>query len=293
MSLYSTLGVDKNASNVDIKKAFRKLSMQYHPDKPNGNSEKYKEISNAYDILSDSQKRKEYDHEEQFGKGHMFGGGGINQNDIFNMMFGGGGGGGFEHVFMSGGGPNVRIFQNGRPVFTKPQPIQQTINITLQEAFTGTNKRIKIRRQVHENNKGRIEEEAFYIPIPKGVDNDEVIILQQKGHVQHNMKGDINIKIHVTNNTSFIRKGMDLLYKKTISFKDSLCGFSFIIDHIDGKKYNINNIAGKIIYPGFKKYVPQLGIQRNNITGQLIIEFNVDYPEELSQKQIDTFKDIL
>lgn len=292
MSLYSTLGVEKNASNIDIKKAFRKLSMKYHPDKPEGDAEKYKKISNAYDILSDSQKRKQYDHEEQFGKGHMFGGGGINQNDIFNMMFGGGGGG-FEHVFMSGGGPNVRIFQNGRQVFTKPQPIQQTVSVTLQEAFTGTNKRIKIRRQVHDNNKSRLEEEAFYIPIPKGADNDEVIVLQQKGHVQNNMKGDINIKIHVINNTAFIRKGMDLLYKKTITFKDSLCGFNFMIEHIDNKKYNINNNAGKIIYPGFKKYVPKLGIERNDTFGQLIIEFNVDYPEELTEKQIETFKNIL
>lgn len=292
MSLYSTLGVEKNASNIDIKKAFRKLSMQYHPDKSTGDAEKYKEISNAYDILSDSQKRKQYDHEEQFGKGHMFGGSGINQNDIFNMMFGGGGGGGFEHVFMSGG-PNVRIFQNGRPVFQKPKPIQQLINITLKEAFTGTNKRVKIRRQVHENNKGILEEEAFYIPIPKGVDNDEIIVLQQKGHVQNNMKGDINIKIHVTNSTPFIRKGMDLLYKKTITFKDSLCGFNFMIDHIDSKKYNINNNAGKIIYPGFKKYVPKLGMERNDSFGQLIIEFQVDYPEELTQEQIETFKSIL
>jgi len=292
MSLYATLGVEKNASDIDIKKAFRKLSMQHHPDKPNGNAEKYKEISNAYDILSDAQKRRQYDHEEQFGKGHMFGGGGMNHNDIFNMMFGGGGGG-FEHVFTSGGGPNIRIFQNGRPVFTKPQPIQQVLNITLQESFTGTNKRIKIRRQIHEHGKTRVEEEAFYIPIPKGADNDEIVVLQEKGHVQHNMKGDIHVKIHVSNSTNFTRKGMDLHLKKTISFKESLCGFSFIIDHIDNKKYNINNNAGKIIYPGFKKYIPKLGMYRNNTIGQLIIEFNVEYPGELTPKQIEVFQDIL
>lgn len=294
MSLYTTLGVNKDASQVDIKRAFRKLSMKYHPDKPTGDADKYKEISNAYDILSDDTKRQQYDHEEQFGKGHghMFGGGGFSHGDIFNMMFGGGGGGGFEQMF-SGGGPNIRIFQNGRPVFSKPPPIQNNIIVSLEEAFTGTNKKVLIHRKIVQGNVKRDEEEAIYIPIPKGVDNDEVIVLQQRGHAHNNMKGDVQIKIVVKNTTAYTRKGMDLVYKKSISFKDSLCGFKFVIDHIDRKKYNINNNPGKIIYPGFTKTIPNLGMERNTSKGNLIIEFNVNYPSELTEKQIEAFKDIL
>jgi len=293
MSLYSTLGVDKDASPVDIKRAFRNLSMKYHPDKPSGDADKYKEISNAYDILSDTQKRQQYDHEEQFGKGHMFGGGGFNHGDIFNMMFGGGGNGNFEHMFGGGGGPNIRIFQNGRPVFSKPPPIQHSVVISLEESFTGTNKKVLIQRKIVQGNIKRNEEEAFYIPIPKGADNDEVIVLQQRGHIHQNMKGDVQIRIVVKNTSNYTRKGMDLVYKKTIPFKDSLCGFKFIIDHIDGKKYNINNNPGKIIYPGFTKTIPELGMERNNSKGKLIIEFNVNYPSELTEKQVEIFQNEL
>lgn len=295
MSLYSTLGINKDASPLDIKRAFRTLSMEYHPDKSSGDADKYKEISNAYDILSDVKKRQQYDHEEQFGKGHMFGGGGgggFNHGDIFNMMFGGGGGGGFEQMF-GGGGPNVRIFQNGRPVFSKPPPIQHIVVVSLEESFTGTNKKILIHRKIMQGNTNRDEEEAFYIPIPKGADNDEVIVLQQRGHIHQNMKGDVQIKIVVKNTSVYTRRGMDLVYKKSISFKDSLCGFKFVIDHIDGKKYNINNNQGKIIYPGFTKTIPNLGMVRNNSNGKLIIEFNVNYPSELTEKQVETFRDIL
>lgn len=284
MSLYDTLGVKNNASESEIKKAFRKLSMQYHPDKPTGDADKYKNISNAYDILSDSSKRQQYDHEQQFGS-H-----GFDESNIFNMMFGGGRG--FEHVFSSGG-PNIRIFRNGKPVFSKPQPIQIVLKLTLKEAYAGTNKRVLINRTISEANSSSHEEEAYYIPIPVGIDNDEIIVLKEKGHVKNSLKGDVNVRIQIQKDTSLTRNGLDLHYKKTISFKESLCGFKFMIDHLDDKKYNINNSPGKIIYPGFTKTIPKLGMRRNTSCGNLIIEFQVDYPVELTKKQIDTIESIL
>ena len=91
---YSILGVDESASPEEIKKSFRKLSMKFHPDKNPGNSEaeeKFKEISQAYDTLSDTDKKKEYDFTRKFGIGG--GGGSVNPDDILNMFFGD------EHIF--------------------------------------------------------------------------------------------------------------------------------------------------------------------------------------------------
>ena len=146
---YDILGVSKDASELEIKKAYRKLSLEFHPDRnPDPDTkikyqEKFQEISEAYETLSDPNKKQEYDHQQLYGgaRQNPFGGhggfGNMNEftdmNDIFNMMFSGGMGP--MGMGMGGGMPNVRIFHNGIPVITKPNPIQQEFSITLDEAY--------------------------------------------------------------------------------------------------------------------------------------------------------------
>lgn len=283
MSLYKELELDDSASADEIKKSFRKLSMKYHPDRGSGNEEKYKKINQAYNILGDPQKKHQYDNESKMS--NMFGGGG--HEDIFNMMFNG-------MPFSMGGGvggnmPNVRIFQNGRPMFMKPQPIKMQMNISMIDSYKGIKKNIKINRQTPTGS----DSENIYVDIPKGIDNNEVIVLKEKGNIMNNMKGDVQLRIRIINNTKFERKGMNLYFKKTITFKESLCGFSFVMEFIDGKKFNVNNNDGKIIYNGFKKTIPNLGIVRDNSKGDLIIIFDVEYPDKLTSDIVEKLNAIL
>lgn len=300
-TLYEYLGVSKTASDDEIKKTFRKLSMQHHPDRKGGNAKIYKEINNAYSVLSDPQKRNEYDREQSMPKGFGgMGGGGGNygmHSDIFNMMFGGngmfgGGGGGME-----GFGPNVRVYQNGRPVNPNnmaPSPLQIGISITLQDAFLGASKKVPVNRIVNENGRKRQETELMDIEIPRGVMHNETIVLQKKGHVMSNVnKGDLHLIFQIKNDAVFQRSNNDLHYRHKITFKESICGFQFHIKHLDGKLYNINNHRGTIIHKEVKKVVPNLGMIRDESKGNLIIEFDIDYPNMLSDDVIEKIKEIL
>lgn len=294
-TLYEYLGVSKNASDEEIKKSFRKLSMQHHPDRKGGNAQIYKEINNAYSVLSDPNKRQEYDREQSMPKGFANMGGPNNfgmHSDIFNMMFG-------NNMFggMDGFGPNVRIFQNGRPVNTNnmvPSPLQIGISITLEDAFLGASKKVPVNRIVNTNGIKKQETELMEIEIPRGVMDNESIVLQKKGHVMSSVnKGDLHLIFQIKNNATFRRNNNDLYYCHKITFKESLCGFQFQFKHLDGKIYNINNQGGTIIHKDTKKVVANLGMVRNETKGNLIIEFDIDYPQMLSNDVIEKLKELL
>lgn len=314
---YKILGVSEDADQDVIKKAYRKLSMKWHPDKNKGDhsaEEKFKEISNAYTILSDKESKSRYDMERRFGGQ---GGHGIDMNDIFSSIFGGGGG--IPGMFPPGA--NVRVFTHGNMpngfdpfsgiheqgpngmfgfhpsmnnVFNKPPPITQTVHINIKQAYTGCNIPIKIKRWCKEANTKREEEETLYIQIPKGADNNEIIILREKGNsINATLKSDVKVFIKVTNDTPLVRSGLDLIFKKTISLKDALCGLSFDLPYINGKTYKINNDIGSIIQPGYRKVIPDMGMERENVKGSLVIEFNVEFPDKLSTETINKLKTLL
>ena len=314
---YKILGVSEDADQDVIKKAYRKLSMKWHPDKNKGDhsaGEKFKEISNAYTVLSDKESKSRYDMERRFGGQ---GGHGIDMNDIFSSIFGGGGG--IPGMFPPGA--NVRVFTHGNMpngfdpfsgiheqgpngmfgfhpsmnnVFNKPPPITQTVHINIKQAYTGCNIPIKIKRWCKEANTKREEEETLYIQIPKGADNNEIIILREKGNsINATLKSDVKVFIKVTNDTPLVRSGLDLIFKKTISLKDALCGLSFDLPYINGKTYKINNDIGSIIQPGYRKVIPDMGMERENVKGSLVIEFNVEFPDKLSTETINKLKTLL
>ncbi|MCK5456584.1 MAG: DnaJ domain-containing protein, partial [Melioribacteraceae bacterium] len=153
---YEILGVDKNVSDDELKKAYRKLAMKYHPDRNPDDKEaeaNFKESAEAYEVLSDSQKRAKYD---RFGHQGMRGGqdfhGFSNANDIFSHFsdifgggsFGGGGGGGgsiFDDIF-GGGGQGRRQRSTGTP----GQDLKVTLKLTLEEIASGTTKKIKLKK---------------------------------------------------------------------------------------------------------------------------------------------------
>jgi len=325
-NFYETLGVSNDASDAEIKKAYRTLSLQYHPDRNPSEEAKSKiqTINEAYEHLSDSEKRNQYNMELQFGQGHGhpqmnghpgFGGmpfthmnsmnGFGDINNIFQMMFGQNGGQpGMPHNIHAqmfgqhmGGGPGIHIFHNGVPVnvIQKPEPITINIQITLEQSYQGSNLPIEIERWVLKNNVRNMENETLYINIPQGIDDNESLTIQDKGHVVNDsVHGDIKISIQVINNTEFKRQGLDIFYSKKVSLKEALCGFSFEIQHLNGKRICLNNNSNPtVIKPNFKKVVPSMGMMRDNSTGNMIIEFDVEFPDILTTEQIAAISNIL
>ena len=298
-NLYETLGIDKTATQEEIKKAYRKLSLELHPDRNNGSdesTEKFKKISNAYETLGDEDKRKVYDMRDNNINNNV--GIGIDPNEIFKFfsqnMFGNMG----QRVNMGQGqnphGPGFFNVEGLRQSLNKPIPIMKNLEITLTKAYVGCTLPLEITRWVIENGIKREESETMYINIPKGVDNNELIILRDKGHIiNDSIKGDIKIFISIKNDTEFIRNGLDLVLNKTISLKEALCGFSFDMKYLDGKTFKINNGNGNVIGLNYKKVLPDMGMKRDNHTGNIIINFTIVFPEKLTEEQVESLLTIL
>jgi DnaJ-class molecular chaperone len=319
---YKILGVDETATQDDIKKAYRRLSLLHHPDKNVGNVKSesmFKNINAAYQVIGDVNERKQYDMKRR----NPFGGMSQNSehqghpdmnpmNDIFKMFFGGqmGGFGGQMGGLggqmgglggQMGGFPtaNVRVFRNGQPVdmmnaLNKPPPIIKNVVISLEQAYKGDQVPVQIERWLFEDGIRKCENETLYIPIMKGIDDKEMIILREKGNVlDSNLKGDVKIVITIQNTTTFKRDGLNLHMDKEITLKDALCGFDFLINHVGGNQLRFNSEGGNPIKDGLVKVIPGFGMERETNKGNLCIKFNVKYPNKLTGEQLTSLKEIL
>jgi DnaJ family protein B protein 4 len=323
--LYAVLGINENASHDEIKKTYRSLSLKFHPDRnPSPDAtEKFKLINEAYETLGDEQKRKQYDMERKnpfmrmgnMGHGMHSGPNMGDMDDILKAFFGGmpfmGGMGGFNAGgdmppgfppgFAPGFPPGAQfhVFHNGQPVnigpqFQKPSPITKTVNIDIEQVYNGSTIPVDIERWINDNGTKTFEKETLYVSIPKGIDENEIILLKDKGNVANEQcKGDVKLFIKIINNTDIKRSGLDLIYDKKISLKEALCGFTFEIKFINGKIYTLNNNSGNIITPEYRKIVPNMGLTREGHTGNLIVLFHIDFPEKLTTEQIQKLSEVL
>lgn len=265
MNFYEVLGVKPNATPDQIKKQYRKLSMEFHPDRPGGNANKFKEINEAYEHLSDENLRKQYDQPQ------------VQMPDIFEMFF--------KQDFPQ---PHF-MFQT----LMKPPPLTIHITITLDQAYTGGSFPIPIERWIHVNHIKQLERETQYITIPEGIDNNECLILQNKGNMgPDGTLGDIRIIVNIEPHR-LERNGIDLLHKQSITLKEALCGFSFDLDYLQGKSFRINNTKGHIVSPNYKKILPNMGMKRDNAVGKLIILFNIVFPTSLPDETLETLSTLI
>ena len=295
-SHYEILGVNKDASEIEIKKAYRSASLKYHPDR-NSSKEavtKIQEINEAYEILSDNDKKKEYDNELNGVRTNPFQQMNTNLNtefgdinSMFNMMFNG--------RPLHPGMPNVQVFRNGNStthVFTSnsnmgPPPIMtKNVEITFEQSYSGCSIPIEIERWVQQDNNKIPEVEQLMIQIPEGVNNNETILLKEIGNRNQYGKGDVKLIIRINNTTDFKRQNLDLFCDKELSLKEALCGFSFEFIHINGKKLSINNNNPvTIIKDGQLQVFHELGMKQHGRIGNLIFTFRVKFPNELTDAQ--------
>jgi len=307
---YEILGVSENSSEIEIKKAYRTLSLKYHPDRNSSNEAKSKmqDITGAYEVLKDPDAKKKYDMQLKFGGG----GGGFNNmpnmnefndiNSIFNMMCHG-----FPNMRDNGmpGHPNIHVFHNSMPGrnfnvrhqtnhVRKPSIINKHSTITLEQAFTGCVVEIEVERTIEKDSEITKETENMYINIPSGILHNETVSLHDKGNVINEHFGSVNITILLEPHKDYIRQGQNIIMKKTITLKEALCGFVFEFTYLNDKKLSLNNRENyTVITPGYKKIIKGMGITRENSVGNFIVEFDIKFPETLSLEDREKISEIL
>jgi len=165
----------------------------------------------------------------------------------------------------------------------------------MDQVLIGATVPVDIDRWINENGNKIFENETLYVDIPKGVDDNEIILVKDRGNMMTDYcKGDVKLFIKVTNNTDLQRHGLDLILEKKITLKESLCGFSFDLKYVNGKNYTINNNSGNIIPPGHKKIIPNMGLTRDDKhKGNLIIIFEVEFPATLKEEALVKLNEIL
>ena len=284
---YEILGVSKNASDDEIKKAYRKLAVKYHPDKNPGDKEaeaKFKVINEAHDVLSDKQKRARYDQFGHAGVGGAAGnpfsgggnpfGGGFNYNgQTFNFDFGGG----LDDIL-----GNIFGFGNGgtrRP--RRGADYQTSVTVTFEEAIFGTTKKVSVNG------------EEMKIKIPAGIDDGMSIRLRGKGGDAPEggaERGDLYVKVRVKPHKSLTREGAIILSEEKIDMVDAALGCEIDVETVDGS-ITMKVPAGTQSGTPFKLSGHGVPFRADGDRGPHIVTIIVETPKNLSRKQKELLED--
>ena len=328
---YEVLGVSKDASQSEIKKAYMLLAKKEHPDK-GGDPEKFKEITKAYETLSDPDKRANYD---RFGEGGAESGGPQSAEDVFSMLFGGG--------------------RGGRPA--GPRKADDTIHplkVSLTDLYLGKTAKVSVPRNIYEKDpsgnvmdragnryKKTIEKQVcrstapivnllavhldllilslqiLEVTIERGMKSGQRITFSGQGdqmpskilrpHMFASLfasqtvcqcadmaPGDAVFVIDSTEHETFQRRGADLVIKKQVTLLEALIGAKFVVEHLDGRKVLVSTAPGEVISPGTVKEVPDEGMPvygHPHVFGVLFVQFDVKFPETL--ELTDAMKKVL
>lgn len=280
---YKILGVEKTASDTEIKKAYRKLAMKYHPDHAKDDKsaeEKFKEISEAYAVLSDKEKRQQYDQfgssdfQQRFSQEDIFRG--FDFSDIFKEFgFGGSRRGGMRFSF--GGGSPFGNFQQQAPM--KGSDLVYELPLTLNEVAAGTSKTISYQH------KG--QSEKITVKIPKGMITGKKIRLAGKGEASPygGEPGDLYIQSKVIDDPAFHSEDHDLYAERQIKLTDAILGTRLSIPTIDGSELSLKIPAGTKHKTKMRLSGHGLPRMRGKTKGDLYVIIDVTIPKQLTPEQ--------
>ncbi|XP_078442710.1 dnaJ protein homolog [Wolffia australiana] len=344
---YEILGVSKDSSQDDLKRAYRKAAIKNHPDK-GGDPEKFKELAQAYEVLSDPEKREIYDQygEDALKEGMGGGGGGHDPFDIFQSFFGG-------SPFGGGSSRGGRRQKRGEDVI-------HPLKVSLEDLYSGTSKKLSLSRNVicskckgkgsksgaslrcpgcqgsgikvsirqlgpgmiqqmqHPcnqckgtgetiNDKDRCtsckgekvvqEKKVLEVHVEKGMQNGQKITFPgEADEAPDCVTGDIVFVLQQKEHPKFKRKGDDLFLEHTLSLTEALCGFQFVLTHLDARQLLIKSSPGEVIKPDQFKAINDEGMpmyQRPFMRGKLYIHFTVEFPDSLGVDQCKALEAVL
>jgi len=296
---YKTLGVNKTSTDTEIKKAYRKLAMKYHPDHTKGDKtaeEKFKKISEAYAVLSDKDKRKQYDtfgstgfkqrysqedifkgfdfgdilKEFGFGGGNIFGGRGRKGSSNFSFNFG--------DQF----NPHAQFKHQNVPA--KGSDLVYELPLTLEEIFKDSNKTISF------SHGGK--NERLTVKIPKGMIAGKKLRIAGKGDpgVNGGPPGDLYIQSKLIPHPIFGCEGNDLFIDQTVKFTEALLGTTIKIQTLDGNSLNVKIAQGTKHLTKMRLSGHGLPVMNSNKRGDIFVRINIEMKKDLSKQQIKLLK---
>lgn len=285
---YKILGVDKNASPDEIKKAFRKIAHQHHPDKAGGDEAKFKEANEAYQVLGNAEKKQQYD---QYGQ--TFSGAGSNGGGGFHggQGFGGfdfsqfrQGNGGFQFDF---GGEQVDLddifgtFFGGGQRQRRGRDVRLSLKLSFRDSIFGVEKTLSVPdlRDGQDLNKNK----EITVNIPAGVENGQTLRVEGYGEqVANGRAGNVLLQIIVEPHKTFKREGMNLVMNLDVKLTDAILGASYDIELVDGTKLSVKIPEG--LASGQILRVKGKGVHAGAFhKGDLYIKTNILVPTKLSK----------
>jgi len=309
-SYYKALGVEKDASAAEIKKAFRKLAMKKHPDR-GGNKEEFQVLQTAHEVLSDPEKRDLYDRFGEEGVQQGGGGGGGGGDDIFSQLFGGRGGG-----------------RRGPQGPQKGENITHPLKCSLEDLYNGKTVKLAINREVQVdksekatvcstcngqgvvmrmrqigpgmiqqfqtkcpdcNGKGHTvrmkkERKILEVTIEKGMKHGSKIKFHGEADQQPGqLPGDVIFVVQQKEHDVFKRKAHHLIMEHKITLAEALTGFEIAVTHLDGRELLVSSKPGQVLKPGMLKRVASEGMPMHGnpfVKGNLIVAFDVQFPAD-------------
>jgi curved DNA-binding protein len=264
MDYYSILGVDRKASDQEIKQAYRKLAMKHHPDR-GGDANKFQQIQEAYNVIGDAQKRQEYDNPQP-------------QHQGFHFNFGGGNGHPFDEIFASfgfGGGHDPFAHMRQR----KNKDLRIQLDVELVDTLQDTVKTVSVQTTTGER-------QTVQVNIPRGIRSGHQMRFPGLGDNMFNTiaRGDLYVHFNVTRNPQFDVENDDLIYPVQLNVLDAITGTVIDVPTLESKVFRLTIPPGTT--HGSRLRLPNQGLYTINTErrGNLLVAVNLVVPTKTSDE---------